>query len=120
MKSGELVDFIRGEGLDVAIDGDTVRLVGPATIATPELVERVRPHKAALVDLMRSLPTFTPEEERALVDHYCNAPRPERLAMHRRGIEIHRNGWPWREADLQAMREHRERGGLGSSHEVEG
>ena len=105
MKPGELVDFIRGQGLEVVLDGDRVRLAGPQTIATPELVERVRPHKAALVDLLRTLPTFSLEDERALVDFYCNLPRKERLAVYQRGRALHANGWPWREADLQAMRE---------------
>ncbi len=106
MKPGKLVDFIRGEGLDLALDGDRVRLVGPQTIITPEVLERVRPHKAALVDLLRSLPVFSDDEERKLVDRYCDAPRAERLAMHRAGKAKHAEGWPWREADLQAMKEH--------------
>lgn len=107
MKPGELLDFIRGEGLDLALDGDRVRLVGSQAIITPELLERVRPHKAALVALLRQLPKFTEQEERRLVDQYFDAPRAERLAMHREGKLYHYSrGWPWRESDLEAIRQH--------------
>ena len=113
MSAGREIDRLRGLGFDLRIDGDDL-LLRPADAEaeaslTPERRDWLAANKAALVALLRSLPTFTPEEERALVDHYCNAPRPERLAMHRRGVELHRQGWPWREADLSAMREHRER-----------
>lgn len=106
MKPGELLDYIRGEGLDLVVDGDRVRLAGPQTIITPELIEKVRPHKAALVDLLRSLPAFSDDDERKLVARYCDAPRAERLAIHNAGKVKHADGWPWREADLEAMRQH--------------
>lgn len=108
MNATQLLDHIRGEGLDIVLDGDRVRLTGPQTIATPELIERLRPHKAALLELLRRLPKFSDAEERELVDRYCESTRADRLAMHRAGKAHHEKGWPWRESDLQAMRDHLE------------
>lgn len=107
MNPHKLLDFIRGEGADIVCDGEAVRLTGEPTVLTPELIAAVRPHKAALADLLRSLPVFTRAEEIALVDWYCNAPRAQRLVMHRAGNALHAAGWPRREADLTAMKEHR-------------
>lgn len=103
-----LLDVLRGHGFDVVAEGDAVALVqtDPEAVLPGETRERFEASRPALADLLRSLPAFTHAEEVELVNYYVSRPRAERLAMHRRGIEIHRNGWPWREADLTAMREH--------------
>ena len=53
-------------------------------------------------------PVFTEEGEGFLAGYYCSRPRPERLAMHRRGQALRREhpDWPGDACDLQAMEEH--------------
>ncbi len=108
MKHGHLIDSIRRHGFEATVDGDNLLLKPEVPdAALPEaIVATIREHKAALLALVRSLPSFTDEQERALVDRYCAAPRSERLAMHNAGKARHAGGWPWREADLEAMRLH--------------
>lgn len=108
MKTGHLIDIIRRHGFEATLDGDNLLLKPdvPDAALPDAVLALVREHKPALVALLRSLPAFSDEEERKLVDRYCAAPRAERLAMHRAGKAKHANGWPWRESDLQAMRDH--------------
>lgn len=110
MKPGQAIDRLRALGFDASTDGADLILMPaePDAALTPERRQWLVDHKAAIIEALRSLPVFTVEDERALVDYYCNRPRAERLTMHRRGVELHREGWPWREADLQAMREQRD------------
>jgi len=112
MKMGHLIDTIRRHGFDASLDGDTLLLKpNVPEAALPEaIISTIRPHKAALVALLRGLPRFTEDAERTLVDWYCNLTRAERLAVMRRGRELHAAGWPWKESDLEAMRERREAG----------
>jgi hypothetical protein len=110
MNPGTLIDNLRRHGFDASLDGETLILKPdePDAVLPEAVVKLVRDAKPSLVTLLRSLPVFTVEEERALVDYYCALPRKDRLACYTKGREYHSNGWPWRESDLQAMRDHRE------------
>jgi len=56
--------------------------------------------------LLKSIPSFTAEEQKSLVDWYTARSRDERLMMHRRGVQIRRaRGWPFYVADLQAIKD---------------
>lgn len=106
-----LLDELRGHGFDVVADGEGVKLLAmdAGAVLPDELRARFEANRPALADLLRTLPAFTHVEEVELVDYYVGRPRAERLAMHAAGKGYHARGWPWREADLQAMRDHCER-----------
>ena len=108
MNPGNLIDAIRRHDFAASVDGDDLILTpGTTGAALPAaVVSELRACKPAVVALLRSLPTFTDADERALVDSYCDAPRAARLAIHRAARAKHDAGLPWREADLEAMREH--------------
>lgn len=105
MSPGAIIDRLRGEGLDLELQGGRLTVVGPQTAITPGLVEAVRERKAELTELLRRLPKFSFEEQDALSRYYCSRPRAERLVMHKRGVELHNRGWPRQEADCQAIKE---------------
>lgn len=94
-----------GYCLTLTADGNKLHLAGD-TEPQPELLDAIRQNKAALLTLLATMPTFTPEQEKALVDFYAQQPRERRLAIHRRGVAIRRDkSWPFHVADLQAIRE---------------
>jgi len=109
MTAGREIDRLRGLGFDVSTDGADLILTPacPGAVLTPERRKWLVDHKAELVAFLRSLPAFTHAEEVELVNYYVSRPRAERLAMHNAGRAYHAAGWPWREADLRAMSEHR-------------
>ena len=101
-------EALEASGATVEAIGARVRLSmpDPESEVPPEALDAARLVKAHL--LQHPPPHFTEAEERRLVDAYCNAARPERLAIYRRqrAIAEARPAWTWRQADLCAMQEH--------------
>ena len=99
-----LLEKAYGYCLTLSADSDKLHVQGDEL--PPELIEAIRQNKAAVLALLATMPTFTPEQEKALVDFYAQQPRERRLAIHRRGVAIRRDkSWPFHVADLQAIRE---------------
>ena len=99
-----LLEKAYGYCLTLTADGDKLHIQGDEL--PPELIEAIRQNKAAVLALLATLPTFTPEQEKALVDWYCQQPRESRLAIHRHGMALRRDRqWPFCVADLQAIKE---------------
>ena len=94
-----------GYCLTLTAEGNKIHLAGD-TEPKPDLLEAIREHKAAVLALLATMPTFIPEQEQALVDFYCQQPRERRLAIHRHGMALRRDRqWPFYVADLQAIKE---------------
>ena len=100
----DVLEKARGLGLILTAEGDKLHVQGAEP--APELIEAIRTHKAVVLALLASLPTFTAEQEKALCDWYSTRPRDERLMIHRRGVAIRRDRqYPFHVADLAAIRE---------------
>ena len=105
MTTRDILESLYRLEITITAKDGALRLSG-ATQPPAELLEAIRTHKAALLGLLATMPVFTHEQEKALVDWYCQQPRERRLAIHRQGIGLRRDKqWPSNVADLAAMRE---------------
>ena len=99
-----LLERLEGDGVDVSLDGDGVHFKATLGPVPPDLLDAIREHKAALVDLLRDAPDFTEDDRRGLVDWYATRTRADRLAIHRNGAALRASrGWPYWIADPAAM-----------------
>jgi hypothetical protein len=48
-----ILDWLEGNGVYARADGDMIRFSGAKGVVTPELRETMRPHKAAMLALLR-------------------------------------------------------------------
>lgn len=95
-------------GVEAAIwaEGDALHYKAPAGAIPPDVLESLKRNKQDVIQLLNTLPVFTPEQEKTLVDWYSTRTRDERLMIHRRGMAIRRDKqWPFYVADLQAIKE---------------
>lgn len=105
MTPRDILEKAYGYCISLTADGRKINIAGD-TEPKPELLEAIREHKAAVLALLASMPTFTTDDERRLVDWYCQQPRERRLEIHRRGMALRRDRqWPFYVADLEAIRE---------------
>ncbi len=96
-----------GLGLDLTADEDGRLRIG-ATIEPPppELMDALKAHKGAVLALLQSIPVYSTGRQQELSSWAAIRPRPERLAMHHRGMAIRRDrGWPFHVAQFAAMDE---------------
>ncbi len=60
-----LIEQLTRQGVELSTDGRTIRYRGPETLLTPEMLERLKEHKAeimrALQDASATTPTSSPE-----------------------------------------------------------
>lgn len=106
MTPRDILEKAHGLGLTLVAEGDKLHVQGAEP--APELIEAIRQNKPAVIALLKTLPTFTAEQEKALCDWYSTRPREERLMIHLRGVAIRRDRqYPFHVADLEAIRERR-------------
>ena len=98
-----LLEKLHGIGAALWVDGADLHYKGEIP---PDVLDSLSRNKRDVIQLLNTMPVFTTQQERTLCDFYTSRPRAERLAMHRRGVELRRDrSWPFYVADLEAMRE---------------
>ena len=101
-----LIEKLHGLEVTLWAEGDALHYKAPAGAIPSDVLESLKRNKQDVIQLLATLPAFTPEQEKTLIDFYCQQPRERRLAIHRRGVELRRErSWPHYTADLSAMDE---------------
>ena len=97
-----------GLGLDLTTADGRLHIAATIEPPPPELIEALKDWKREVLALIESFPAYSMDQQRELSAWAASRPRPERLAMHRRGMAIRRDrGWPFHVAQFAAMDEWR-------------
>jgi len=118
MNARNLIERAYGEGLDLTLAGDNIRFTSTLGPVPVDLLNAMREHKPEVLSLLRSLPTYDHETQRALSDWYCAQPRTDRLRMRRRADALsNEDGIPHHVAVCLAIESERASATEGVRHE---
>lgn len=84
MNVRELIERAHADGVDLSIDGDQVRFKATLGPVKSDMLAELKARKAAVLSLLRSLPTYTHDQQFELSAWYVAQDRATRLRIMRR------------------------------------